>query len=154
MLGKILNKFSLKYTNYFREIYLNRYEIMQKLGWGHFSTVWLAKDLKYDTYTAIKVQKSAQHYLEAAYDEVEILQEVARHINSPEWERSINEYWKNNPERLNTGVYKDNTQVVQLLNSFIHNGPNGKHFSMVFEIMGVTLLEIIKRYKYKGVEIL
>lgn len=55
------------------EILLDRYIIIQKLGWGHFSTVWLTKDLKYDSYVAIKVQKSAQHYLEAAYDEVEIL---------------------------------------------------------------------------------
>lgn len=54
----------------FREIYLDRYVIIQKLGWGHFSTVWLCKDLKYNTYVALKVQKSAQHYLEAAYDEV------------------------------------------------------------------------------------
>ena len=55
------------------EILLDRYIIIQKLGWGHFSTVWLTKDLKYNSYVAIKVQKSAQHYLEAAYDEVEIL---------------------------------------------------------------------------------
>ena len=55
------------------EILLDRYVIIQKLGWGHFSTVWLTKDLKYSSYVAIKVQKSAQHYLEAAYDEVEIL---------------------------------------------------------------------------------
>jgi len=133
------------------EIYLNRYEILQKLGWGHFSTVWLAKDLKYNTYTAIKGQKSSQHYLEAAYDEVEILQEVAKYVNDKEWERSISEYWKDNPEKLSYGINTDHTQVVQLLNSFIHNGPNGKHFCMVFEIMGVTLLEIIKRYNYKGI---
>lgn len=55
------------------EILMDRYIIIQKLGWGHFSTVWLTKDLKYNSYVAIKVQKSAQHYLEAAYDEVEIL---------------------------------------------------------------------------------
>jgi len=41
--------------------------------------------------------------------------------------------------------------VVQLLNSFIYQGPYGNHFCMVFEIMGVNLLEIIKRYDYKGV---
>ena len=29
--------------------------------------------------------------------------------------------------------------------------PNGRHFVMVFEIMGVNLLEIIKRYDYKGI---
>ena len=26
------------------EVYNNRYEIQRKLGWGHFSTVWLAVD--------------------------------------------------------------------------------------------------------------
>lgn len=37
------------------EILLDRYVIIQKLGWGHFSTVWLTKDLKYSSYVAIKV---------------------------------------------------------------------------------------------------
>lgn len=41
------------------EILLDRYVIIQKLGWGHFSTVWLTKDLKYNSYVAMKVQKSA-----------------------------------------------------------------------------------------------
>jgi serine/threonine-protein kinase SRPK3 len=135
------------------EVYLHRYLIMQKLGWGHFSTVWLAKDLKYSTYVAIKIQKSAQHYLEAAYDEVEILQELEKHNYDPEWEVSIKEYWKVNPDKIKHGIERDHSQVVQLLNSFIHHGPNGKHFCMVFEIMGVTLLEIIKRYNYKGIPI-
>ena len=45
----------------------------------------------------------------------------------------------------------DTSHCVQLLNSFIHHGPNGKHFVMVFEILGVNFLEIIKRYDYKGV---
>lgn len=52
---------------------MGRYVIIQKLGWGHFSTVWLARDFKFETYVALKIQKSAPHYLEAAYDEVEIL---------------------------------------------------------------------------------
>jgi len=133
------------------EVYLHRYLIMQKLGWGHFSTVWLAKDLKYSTFVAIKIQKSAQHYLEAAYDEVEILQELEKHNYDPEWEESVKEYWTENPEKVKHGIERDHSQVVQLLNSFIHHGPNGKHFCMVFEIMGVTLLEIIKRYNYKGI---
>ena len=33
----------------------------------------------------------------------------------------------------------------------MHAGPNGNHYVMVFEILGVNLLEIIKRYDYKGV---
>ncbi|CAD8117050.1 unnamed protein product [Paramecium primaurelia] len=62
------------------EVLLNRYVVIQKLGWGHFSTVWLAKDFKYDTYVALKIQKSASHYFQAAYHEVKILQKVAQNV--------------------------------------------------------------------------
>lgn len=62
------------------EVLLNRYVVIQKLGWGHFSTVWLAKDFKYDTYVALKIQKSASHYLEAAYDEVLFWLSLGRNI--------------------------------------------------------------------------
>ena len=133
------------------EILLERYVIMQKLGWGHFSTAWLAKDIKYNTYVAIKIQKSAQQYIDAAYDEVEILQELEKHNFDKDWVESVKEYWKNQPERIKNGVERDHSQIVQLLNSFIYHGQNGRHFCMVFEIMGVTLLEIIKRYNYKGI---
>lgn len=51
------------------------------------------------------------------------------------------------------GISGETSHCVQLLNSFIHQGPNGKHFVMVFEILGVNFLEIIKRYDYKGVPI-
>ena len=146
MLGNIFSNF----FNFKSEIYLNRYLVLQKLGWGHFSTVWLTKDLKYNTFVAMKVQKSAQHYIEAAYDEVEILQELDRHNFDPEWEKSLKSNWKDIDNIK--GNERDLSGVVQLLNSFIHQGPNGKHFCMVFEIMGVNLLEIIKRYNYKGVK--
>jgi serine/threonine-protein kinase SRPK3 len=33
----------------------SRYMIVQKLGWGHFSTVWLARDLKFNSFVALKV---------------------------------------------------------------------------------------------------
>ena len=133
------------------EILLSRYIIMQKLGWGHFSTAWLAKDTKYDTYVAIKIQKSAKPYIEAAYDEVEILQELEKHNYEPKWVESVKQYWKDSPDKISSGITRGHSQIVQLLNSFIHNGQNGKHFCMVFEIMGVTLLEIIKRYNYRGI---
>ena len=80
------------------EILLDRYVIIQKLGWGHFSTVWLTKDLKFNNYVAMKVQKSAQHYLEAAYDEVEILDQVASNWRTDEWKKSIDEFYKDDPQ--------------------------------------------------------
>jgi len=130
------------------EVLQGRYVVIQKLGWGHFSTVWLCKDFKYDTYVAVKVQKSASNYMEAAYDEVEILQRVARSVDKPEWVESMKEYFKDENRESFT---RDDCHVVQLLNSFIYQGPYGNHFCMVFEIMGVNLLEIIKRYDYKGI---
>ena len=71
------------------EIMIGRYIVVQKLGWGHFSTVWLARDLKINKYVAMKVQKSASHYTEAAYDEVEILEVLAKNATNPEWLRSL-----------------------------------------------------------------
>ncbi len=131
------------------EIFMCRYIAIQKLGWGHFSTVWLAKDLKYNTFVALKVQKSAPHYLEAAYDEVEILEQVSSYWKKSEWLESAQKYIGSTQSARNM----DSCFCVQLLNSFLHYGPNGKHFVMVFEIMGVNLLDIIRRYDYKGIPI-
>ena len=132
------------------EIFMHRYIVIQKLGWGHFSTVWLAKDLKYNTFVALKVQKSAPHYLEAAYDEVEILEQVSSYWKKDAWIESARKYIDLGP---NNTANMDSCFSVQLLNSFLHYGPNGKHFVMVFEIMGVNLLDIIRRYDYKGIPI-
>ena len=124
---------------------------MQKLGYGHFSTAWLALDTKYGNYVAIKIQKAKQQYIDAAYDEVEILQELGKHNFDKEWIKSLKEYYKDDKEKLADIETAENSKVVQLLNSFIHHGQNGRHFCMVFEIVGVTLLEIMKRYNYKGI---
>lgn len=76
---------------------IDRYIIVQKLGWGHFSTVWLARDLQFNTFVALKVQKSASHYSEAAYDEVEILDVIAKNTDNPTWLKSLDKYLQNEP---------------------------------------------------------
>ena len=133
------------------EVLLDRYIITQKLGWGHFSTAWLAFDIKHGNYVCIKIQKSDQRYINAAYDEVEILQELAKHNFDKEWLESLKEYWKDQPEKIKDLDVMEHTQTVQLLNSFLYAGIHGRHFCMVFEIVGVTLLELIKRYNYRGI---
>ena len=134
------------------EVLINRYVTVQKLGWGHFSTVWLARDITYNTYVAMKIQKSASHYTEAAYDEVEILDVVAKNAHLKDWIESVNRYKANDAAYHEKGGYSlEDCHTVQLLNSFIHSGPNGQHFIMVFEILGVNLLEIMKRYDYRGI---
>ena len=135
------------------EVLIGRYVIVQKLGWGQFSTVWLAKDMKFNnTFVALKVQKSAPSYKVAAYDEVEILDVIAKNIKNSDWIKSLGKYHGDKPcDKVNGQFTSQHTQVVQLLNSFMHYGANGDHFIMVFEILGVNLLEIMKRYDYKGI---
>lgn len=130
------------------EVLNGRYVILQKLGWGHFSTVWLSRDIKFGTYVAIKIQKSESRYLEAAFDEVEILQKAVKQAHNPDWLNDLRQIYHTEPNRK---FESDDCHVVQLLNAFIYQGPYGRHFCMVFEILGVNLLEIIKRYDYKGI---
>ncbi|TXG73721.1 hypothetical protein EZV62_002300 [Acer yangbiense] len=105
----------------------DRYVVLSKLGWGHFSTVWLASDTLTSHYVALKVQKSAQHYTEAAMDEIKILKQVA------------------------DGDPDDSKCVVKLLDHFKHSGPNGQHMCMVFEYLGDNLLTLIKYSDYRGI---
>lgn len=109
--------------------------------------------MKFNTFVALKVQKSSQNYLEAAYDEVEILDVVSQKWKTEEWQNSLNRYYQKLNEEKKKQTSDSDCYCIQLLNSFLHYGPNGKHFVMVFEILGVNLLEIIKRYDYKGVPI-
>ncbi|POO01856.1 Serine/threonine protein kinase [Trema orientale] len=103
-----------------------RYVVQSKLGWGHFSTVWLAWDTQQSRYVALKVQKSAAHYTEAAMDEISILKQIAE------------------------GDPDDKKCVVKLLDHFKHSGPNGQHVCMVFEYLGDNLLTLIKYSDYRG----
>ncbi|KAA0025301.1 SRSF protein kinase 1-like [Cucumis melo var. makuwa] len=106
-----------------------RYVVQSKLGWGHFSTVWLAWDTQSSRYVALKVQKSAQHYTEAAMDEITILKQIAE------------------------GDPDDKKCVVKLLDHFKHSGPNGQHVCMIFEYLGDNLLTLIKYTDYRGLPI-
>ncbi|GLU19263.1 hypothetical protein SLE2022_355240 [Rubroshorea leprosula] len=105
----------------------DRYVVQSKLGWGHFSTVWLAWDTQKSRYVALKIQKSAQHYTEAAMDEIKILKQISE------------------------GDPDDKKCVVKLLDHFKHSGPNGQHMCMVFEYLGDNLLTLIKYSDYRGV---
>lgn len=90
--------------------------------------------------------------MEAAYDEVEIWNQVSTFWKKQEWQDSLKHYYRDNPEILkHIETSSKYCHTVQLLNSFTHNGPNGKHYVMVFKVLGVNLLEIIKRYDYKGI---
>lgn len=112
------------------ETYNNgRYVVVRKLGWGHFSTVWLSRDTQSNKHVALKVVRSAAHYTETAIDEIKLLSRIV----------------KANP------AHPGRKHVVSLLDSFEHKGPNGVHVCMVFEVLGENLLGLIKRWNHRGI---
>lgn len=111
--------------------FTGRYHVVRKLGWGHFSTVWLCWDLQEKRYVAIKIVKSAHHFAETAKDEIKIL-------------KSVRDSEPNNPRRQKT---------VQLLDDFKISGVNGTHICMVFEVLGDNLLKLIRKSNYRGIPI-
>ncbi|KAM6998331.1 SRSF protein kinase 1 isoform 2-T2 [Passerculus sandwichensis] len=110
------------------DLFNGRYHVIRKLGWGHFSTVWLAWDIQGRRFVAMKVVKSAEHYTETALDEIKLLKSVrSSDPNDPSKER-----------------------VVQLLDDFKISGVNGSHICMVFEVLGHHLLKWIIKSNYQG----
>ncbi|XP_053677464.1 SRSF protein kinase 3 [Anopheles nili] len=111
------------------DLFLQRYHVIRKLGWGHFSTVWLSWDLEEKRYVALKIVKSAQHFSDTAKDEIHILKSI---LNAD----------PTDPKR---------NKVVQLLNDFRITGVNGTHICMVFEVLGHNLLKLIMKSNYRGI---
>ncbi|KAI5969354.1 hypothetical protein CANMA_001602 [Candida margitis] len=152
---------------YFSRKLPNReYVILRKLGWGHFSTVWLAKSRistigngsssihsstslhsneDYNEYfVAIKFVKSNKNYKEAARDEIKILQTLQDPVNNHAHLPVENvSYFDNHPPKQHPG-YK---HLMKLLDDFEIAGPNGNHICMVFEILGENVLNLIYKYK-------
>ncbi|KAI3369469.1 hypothetical protein L3Q82_007684 [Scortum barcoo] len=108
------------------DLFNGRYHVIRKLGWGHFSTVWLAWDIQEKRFVAMKVVKSAEHYTETALDEIKLL-------------RSVRNTDPSDPSR---------EKVVQLLDDFKISGMND--VCMVFEVLGYHLLKWIIKSNYQG----
>lgn len=110
------------------DLFNGRYHVIRKLGWGHFSTVWLSWDIQGKKFVAMKVVKSAEHYTETALDEIRLLKSVRN----------------SDPDDPNREM------VVQLLDDFKISGVNGTHICMVFEVLGHHLLKWIIKSNYQG----
>ncbi|XP_032898461.1 SRSF protein kinase 1-like [Amblyraja radiata] len=113
------------------DLFNGRYHVIRKLGWGHFSTVWLCWDIQGKRFVAMKVVKSAEHYTETALDEIKLLKAVRN----------------SDPSDPNK------EKVVQLLDDFKTSGVNGSHVCMVFEVLGHHLLKWIIKSNYQGLPI-
>lgn len=114
------------------DILHERYRVVRKIGWGHFSTVWLCRDLVEETYVALKVVKSAQHYTETAADEIRLLEVI----------KDADPFDCDGREK-----------IVKLLNHFTVKGVNGVHTCLVFEALGCSLYKLIVKNNYQGLVI-
>lgn len=84
--------------------------------------------LLFQKYVALKIQKSAAQFAQAALHEIEILSAIAE--GDPLHEKC----------------------VVRLVDQFKHSGPNGQHLCMVLEFLGDSLLRLIKHNRYRGLQ--
>ncbi|XP_070765803.1 SRSF protein kinase 3 [Enoplosus armatus] len=99
------------------DIFNRRYQVVSKLSWGYFSTVWLCLDLRLGRRVAVKVLKSGAGFAQAGQDELALLRcasgPVSRHPSSQ--------------------------RIVQLLDEFKLAGVNGVHMCLVLELLGPDL---------------
>lgn len=108
-----------------------RYLLLQKLGWGEFSTVWLAADaanhnpMGRNSIVAVKVAKCSSQVVESTKYEVNLLKYMKSTMSS-------------------------GCPVTQLLDCFEHRGDFGNHLCMVMPVCGSNLLCVIDQMKIKG----
>ncbi|EGX87893.1 protein kinase domain protein [Cordyceps militaris CM01] len=86
------------------DILHDRYVIADKLGFGGYSTVWLARDTHQNQYVALKINMSSTHTREA-----QILRAVAA------------------PTKVPLATTSGVSWIPQFLDEFFVEGPNGKH---------------------------
>ncbi|KAL4807447.1 hypothetical protein BDV18DRAFT_158665 [Aspergillus unguis] len=107
----------------FHPVHLNdtfqggRYEVIRKLGFGSFSTVWLARDSKLDRYVALKIGQAE---------------------TSPTIEMDIYKRLKHTKALSHPG----RTHYLPLLDKFRFTGPSGIHETLVYEPMAASVQEV------------
>jgi len=93
-----------------------RYEVVHKLGYGSYSTVWLAKDHVEARYVALKI-------LISAVSEKSSESKILRLLSSGKQDHQGRAY------------------VSSLLDEFIIRGPNGHHVCIVSEAAGCSVAQ-------------
>ncbi|RMD43723.1 hypothetical protein DV735_g1464, partial [Chaetothyriales sp. CBS 134920] len=92
------------------DIFVDRYQVTGKLGFGQFSTVWMAVDLWGGREVALKIIKAKSSM---GNHELDIMRTLSK-------------------EGMRNG---SGEHVVDLLDHFRHTGPNGTHLCLVLPLM-------------------
>ncbi|KAF1351893.1 kinase-like domain-containing protein [Delphinella strobiligena] len=102
------------------ELKENRYKIIHKLGYGAYSTVWLARDQMLHRYVALKILIAES---EAQDRELRILESLR---DAP----------------ISSGFQ----HIERLLDDFKHTGPNGTHNCLILELLGPSVPTVIEAH--------
>ena len=102
---------------FYGEVLKNRYMLIDKLGYGAFSSVWLCYDLNYNNLKACKIQNSGDY--EEGLEEKHFLRSIRRQ----------------NPEHINYTI-----------DDFIHSWNNKKYVCMIYEVMIGSLYDSFKAH--------
>ncbi|EMF11482.1 kinase-like protein [Sphaerulina musiva SO2202] len=105
------------------EIFQDRYQVVGKLGFGITSTVWLARDMNECRHVALKVYVRAEAIEDELGTEVDVYKRIAK---SP----------SHHPGR---------GAVRSLFDSFILDGPNGRHQCLVHQPLWESVLAVKHR---------
>lgn len=113
----------------------NRYTVLRKLGYGGYSTVWLASDnhgvqpgTTSRNFVSIKIKRasSLEMGLDADPEVVNLRSLENRYLQDPQ----------DKPR-----------SYVRLLDCFAHHGPNGTHNCLVTELLGPSISNVISAYR-------
>ncbi|ORX61352.1 kinase-like protein [Hesseltinella vesiculosa] len=112
-----------------------RYKVQCKLGYGFFSTVWLAKDISLGHFVAVKIAKPEPAFVKTALDEINLL----KRVQQKQQEQGGPAY------------------MVTLLDHFSHEADERhggrNHMVLVFELLGPSLLTLMKQYRFHGLPV-
>ncbi|KAK6501770.1 hypothetical protein TWF481_009596 [Arthrobotrys musiformis] len=103
-----------------------RYQVIHKLGYGRYATVWLARDTQSSELVALKIKMA-----DDSIDDREFA--VLNHLNASRA----------------SGPMLGSDHVICLKDSFYHQGPNGNHRCLVFELLGDNIYSILEDYSFE-----
>ncbi|KAF9008402.1 kinase-like domain-containing protein [Cyathus striatus] len=103
----------------------NRYRVVNKLGFGANSTIWLVEDLSLNRFTSLKVVAA-----DASSRSSEI--DIVRHIKLQQEQNLVS--------------HPGAEHVIKILDIFTILGPNGTHHCIVTEILGTSLADDVEEF--------
>ncbi|KAI0785883.1 kinase-like protein [Abortiporus biennis] len=102
------------------DVFSERYCVVEQIGWSFYSTVWHVEDFLTQSRAAMKVIASRITKNKAGWDERGCMIALR----------------DQNPQAPGHG------HICQLFDTFMVDGPNGRHICLIIEIMGPTVLDI------------